>query len=286
MIRLTTEELHKRDCTTIQAEGDTDVSIVETAVLSSNFRKTSLIGEDTDLLVLLVYHTCLDNCKGLFFRSGKRNGSNLIYDIAAIKKTLGHETCSRLLFLHAFTGCDTTSRIYEVGKKGAFSKLIAGQEAIVRAADAFLKTSQSLECLSRSGNRAMIAFCGGKSPENLTSLRHRMLIKKTSRGSTFVGPEQLPPTENAIVYHSLRTYHQIMAWIKEDLDPLEFGWATHNNQLVPTMASAPPVPEELLNIVCCNCRTTRCTCRRYGLPCTEGCGRGQENNYDNPIQQH
>jgi len=45
-------------------------------------------------------------------------------------------------------------------------------------------------------------------------------------------------------------------------------------------------PDSLLKAIHCNCsnvcRTFRCSCRRYGLPCTAVCGPCQHQNCDNP----
>ena len=63
--------------------------------------------------------------KDLYFRSDKANADKL-YHINELKIVLGEELCSQLLFLHAYTGCDTTSRIFGVGKKSVFHKLVKG----------------------------------------------------------------------------------------------------------------------------------------------------------------
>jgi len=39
-----------------------------------------------------------------------------------VKAQLGKEVCRNLLFLHAINGCDTTSRLYGVGKETAFKR--------------------------------------------------------------------------------------------------------------------------------------------------------------------
>ena len=39
-----------------------------------------------------------------------------------VKEQPGKEVCRNLLFLHATTGCDTTSRIYRVGKATVLKK--------------------------------------------------------------------------------------------------------------------------------------------------------------------
>ena len=40
-----------------------------------------------------------------------------------MKTELGPEVCRYLLFIHAFTGSDTTSRIFSVSKQTVFEKL-------------------------------------------------------------------------------------------------------------------------------------------------------------------
>ena len=50
----------------------------------------------------------------LYFRSDKpkADGSIEVYHINRIQEVLGHEMCSQLMFIHAMTGSDRTSRIF------------------------------------------------------------------------------------------------------------------------------------------------------------------------------
>ena len=59
-------ELEKSNCKTYHALGDTDLLIVQKAVQPATTSKTVLVGEDTDLIVLLCYHSSLDS-HDLFF---------------------------------------------------------------------------------------------------------------------------------------------------------------------------------------------------------------------------
>jgi hypothetical protein len=89
------------------------VDIVRAAMLSSKHSSTTIIGEDNDLLILLFYHAKNYGFK-LYFRSDIRRGSsvNPVYDVLDIQALLGINICTYLLFLHAYTGCDITSRIF------------------------------------------------------------------------------------------------------------------------------------------------------------------------------
>jgi len=51
---MVSDELRKRNCTVVNAPGDADVLVVKTAVEQSVQCATTVIGEDTDLLVLLL----------------------------------------------------------------------------------------------------------------------------------------------------------------------------------------------------------------------------------------
>jgi len=74
LINLMADRLRKENCHVIQAEGDADVDLVRAAVKMSSNKSTTLIGEDTDLLILLLYHGRPD-CKDLYFRSDTQRKS-------------------------------------------------------------------------------------------------------------------------------------------------------------------------------------------------------------------
>ena len=71
----------------IQAEGDADVDIVKAAVAVASFKST-LIGEHTDLLVLLLRYAEKD-CKDLYFRSDK--DKPYVYGIKVLKRLLSDD---------------------------------------------------------------------------------------------------------------------------------------------------------------------------------------------------
>ena len=66
-INIFSNKLQAAGCTVLHATGDADLLIAMTAVESSRAKATALIGEDTDLLVLLSYHADLNSPHNLFF---------------------------------------------------------------------------------------------------------------------------------------------------------------------------------------------------------------------------
>ena len=57
LIQTISDQLRERYCIVVNAPGDADVDIVKTAVDTSLQHTTTLIGEETDLLVLRLYYT-------------------------------------------------------------------------------------------------------------------------------------------------------------------------------------------------------------------------------------
>jgi len=226
LIQMISDELRERDCTVVNSIGDADVDIVKAAVEASRLHTTTLIGEDTDLLVLLLYYAQGDTM-ALYFKSDrtKPDGSFKVYDINCLKDILGHDLCSQLLFIHAMTGCDTTSRIFGVGKKSAFQKLVKGDPALQSCANAFTIPNQTTQIIEDLGCQVMSFLFGGKQADSLETMRYNIFSKKVVSSSSFVTPERLPPTEYATKLHCRRVYYQIMVWMgmEEGMDAMNWG---------------------------------------------------------------
>jgi len=61
----------RKGYTVMNATGDADYDIVQAAVQASQLQSTTLIGEDTDLLILLLHHFGEGDNRDLYFRSDK-----------------------------------------------------------------------------------------------------------------------------------------------------------------------------------------------------------------------
>ena len=119
MIALISTALTKRGCHVIQSPGDADVDIVKATVERSRHCTTTLVGEDTDLLILLLHYSKTDN-EIIYFRSdpNKQSREHKVYNINLLKESLGDDVCNELLFVHAYSGCDSTSRIFDKPTRG------------------------------------------------------------------------------------------------------------------------------------------------------------------------
>ena len=106
----------------------------------------SVVGDDTDLLILLLYHAN-ENSNAIFFApTTKKSSKSRIWNIRKGKEKLGSYTCRHILFIHAMLGCDTTSRLYGLGKAVLFNKF-PKSKPIQQAAEVF-DLASSLRCLT------------------------------------------------------------------------------------------------------------------------------------------
>ena len=274
-INLLSDALVKSNCRTCHSDDDADVFIVQTAVESAKNMDTVLVGDDTDLLVLLCYYTDLKS-HNLYFRpEPKRNQQQRIWNMKVVREQLGQEICTNMLFIH---GCDTTSQLYGIGKKKAFQKFKSNRSFREQAQifDSEFVTKQDIEV---AGEKALVCLYNGKFDDSLDVLRHKRFCEKVATKSVYVQPQSLPPTTAAAKYHSYRVYFQIMKWKLSDIgmQPEEWGWKISNGKLHPVMTDLSPAPENILRIIRCNCfadcSTTRCTCRKHNLVCSSACGQ-------------
>ena len=54
----------------------------------------------------------------------KRTKKRRVWPIQDVQRRIGREICQRLLFIHAFSGCDTTACPYGMGKGTILSKVM------------------------------------------------------------------------------------------------------------------------------------------------------------------
>ena len=116
--------------------------------------------------------------------------------------------------MHAFTGCDTTSSIFGLGKL-KIVKLMAKSFELQQCALVFSDNNATQKNVGDAGARAFVILYGAN-PKNtslnkLRYVRYNEMIASSKKGPI---PERLPPTANAAYYHSLRVHEQILAWKK------------------------------------------------------------------------
>ena len=115
-IELLCRKFNERQIRTSVADDNADVLIVETAIQwhRKNHKRTVIVGEDIDFLVILIG---LSNPADqvIFLKRSRGTVQKRLYDISKLTATTP-ELKLNITFAHAFTGCDSTSTTYNKGK--------------------------------------------------------------------------------------------------------------------------------------------------------------------------
>jgi hypothetical protein len=271
--------LETAGCCVHHANGDADLLIVEVAVACAAHIHTVVIADDTDILVLLIHHAGRAKYNVWFKPNIKRESKKAqrCWNMTATRCHLGSTVCSCILFIHAVLGCDTTSRLYGIGKYKAVVK-VKSDIFFARQAEVFMDSNASTDDVIEAGNNVLVSLYNGEKDENLDHLRLRRFYEKTACSTAAVEPRTLPPTSAAAKYHSLRVYQQVQVWLGndgQDVPADQWGWKVSDGRMVPILTDNPPAPQELLQVIRCTCRTgcytMRCTCRKNGLDCSMAC---------------
>ena len=101
-----------------QSIGDADTQIVLAALeyaSKEDKRPVTVVANNTDILVLLMFHWEAHMNIFMLSHSGKKQYE--CWDIASLVSSAGGLVTRHLLFIHAWSGCDTTSAIYGQGRQ-------------------------------------------------------------------------------------------------------------------------------------------------------------------------
>ena len=255
-----------------QAKSDADTLIVHTAleIASTTNSPVVVIGTDTDLLAILVaratpsmnlYMLCQDKPTTLF-------------NVKEIQDTLG-EIKQYILFIHAFTGCDTTSAIYNKGKSKALNLARTNRDLYLHM-NMFVQDSSSHDDIAHAGEMFFLALYDAQKFSTLNKYRpiaYKRGVAKTSLSGRFQ-LASIPPTSAAARQHCYRVYLQIQEWMGHNMPPTEWGWQVIDQTLIPIATDQPPAPRKLINFISCACIKgcgKACGCRKVGMVCSEMC---------------
>ena len=97
----------------MECPGDADSTIVLTAlqIARTSNKHVTVVADDTDIAVMLVHHW-EDRMADIFFLQERWNKSWSIKNASTMNKPIKHH----LLYIHAWSGCDTVSSVYGKGK--------------------------------------------------------------------------------------------------------------------------------------------------------------------------
>ncbi|XP_011314648.1 uncharacterized protein [Fopius arisanus] len=279
LVRLLSEHLNRKGIVTTVAAEDADALIIRTAIEMNDRRLLEdrpvvVVGNNVDLLVLLVGLT--------------PDGDNIhFYKIVSIGKkdrklySTRDNKCfkSFILFAHAFSGCDSTSAVFNKGKKIIIS-LLSENKDLCDAVSIFYEGGSSAAQLYTVAEKMIKHWYVNNEQRNLPINELRFELFRTFvPGAKRDGLQSLPPTEAALLEHTKRVYFQVQQWLNYKLDPQDWGWERSMNDaviLIPTKSSLKAAPDDLLGKIGCkcvksNCAKGRCVCKHAGLSCTKFC---------------
>lgn len=270
LISMLKKRFEASNFTVQQAAEDADTMIVRTAInMASSFDSVFIVGEDIDLLVLL---TALARAHPnvYFLKPGKGKTAQVVFSSQSLQG--GEAVVDNVLFLHAFSGCDTTSAIFGQGKIKFFNVLQKSEE-LHRTVQVFKEVGVDSDTIAAAGEQFLATLYRARQDKtSLNFLRYQQFARSVTKSK--FNPASLPPTTAAARQHSLRTYHQVQAWYGINMNPEQWGWERSKTGLTPVKTTEDPAPEALLKFISCSCRKgcgRACGCRKAGLKCSIIC---------------
>ena len=98
----------------LQASSDADYLIVKTAVELRVHENATVVSDDTNVFVMLLLHYNPQREERLNWfseaSSRSKDGPKVIF--STITQRARHSSCSNILFVHSWFGCNTTSYIH------------------------------------------------------------------------------------------------------------------------------------------------------------------------------
>ena len=146
-----------------------DCVIVQVALRSAMEYATVLVGEDTDLLILLLFHVKSD-MKDVFFSSTRASATRR-WEIKRTQSCLGPNVCKNILFAHAFGGCDTTSRPFGVGKSVPVKRMQQKNKPFENGVKVFLRTNSDHQMIAETGEKLLVDIYNRNDGDTLDKLR-------------------------------------------------------------------------------------------------------------------
>ena len=229
-------QLNKNNVLCSQSRADADHMIAHTVLHSAALldRTIILLGNDTDLLVMLIDKVTPNTKLHVQFSSNP----DVIFSIDQIQQSLSVVLKSHLLILHAFTGCDNVSAIYNIGKRTAVSVLNAVPSDDLQCLDVFNYKGVSHKDVAQAGEFLMLKLYGAKRASSLDDYRHVMYMQRVSRKSLTSDGfllESLPQPSPAAKLHSYRAYFAVQEWLGNDnIIATDWGWDLFHGRLSPT----------------------------------------------------
>jgi len=230
--------------------GDADTLIVECALqFARQGRELSVVADDTDVLVLLMYHWN-QNMADLYFHSVvKRSKKCLkVWKVQDLVTKVRKVVTFHLLFIHVWSGCETTSATHGHGKTSLLKEIKQSEELQI----SLLMTDPEAteEHIGKAGIWLYVVLYGGRADDYLNSLWYAKYIEMVSTSKTSSFHLQKEQHIFTVCGFTCKSYFGLTA-VLSDLDA---------------------ATESLLKFVRCKyklfarnpCGNNSCSCRKHG----------------------
>ena len=247
---------------------------------AQNFQRVVVCSRDTDVLLLLIYHATAEEV----WLSAGTTKEKIFVPVHTVQESLDVGVRNNLLAYHALTGSDTTSQFSGHGK-ALYVENIHRVSRAVEGPRSKPKCTYST-CMADIELFVVKLYSSTSKATSVNALRVELFHRLKD-------PEKLPPTQDKLSLHALRSHYQALIWYKaaeanpDHPQPVDFGWDIDETglSLRPKLMTLPPVPTACTELVTCGCKTTcsnqRCTCRKHNISCSAACSC-QENCLNTP----
>ena len=157
----------------------------------------AVAAEDSDVLKLLVHHAD-PVASNLYVVAA--NGT---VSATTIKRRVDVQLSKSLLFFHAISGYDRTSRPHGIGK----GKVLKKYATLAESTATFMARETSKVALEKAAKGALTIRYGSH-VDDLKTARQKFQTK-VATAAGYVPPEKLPPISDAARIHSRRIFLQV-----------------------------------------------------------------------------
>ena len=199
-----------------------------------------------------------------------------------------------MIGLHSFSGSDVIEKFSGKGKQTWTKAFLKADDKII---EVFASFPHDLTADTESELERFV--CDVYVPnKNISKVKEARWIKFKTNSSNI---SSLPPTQGALHQHHLRSHWQAKLWINaleshpSNLDPKNYGWYQCEDEYHRLMTENPIAPYNILKLVSCSCKKSRCSpsfrggvscgCCIQGETCTALCRCEDCENTDIYIEQ-
>jgi len=244
-------------------EADVRIMIHVLHCARSGIKRVVVLANDTDILVLLLYHWHTFQTHGLlelWMRGGSGDTTRYI-PVHTLATNLGQATCKILIALHMLTGADTTSKL------GTKSAALKAKPEMYLAEFGHDPESINLPLVEEYLVKVLRIPDSAKTMDDARFHAYHHSSKALT---------ELPPTSRMTVAHIYRafygTYIQQNCLFGLQANPADFRYACADDGLLLPIENQCLLPDDFPSSCNCGkCATIICPCKAAGVACCSYC---------------